>query len=166
MEKGGLPYNILKQTPKIDVVTVGCISGGFSKLSNREIDALIVDRCVGLYILAEHGFKGIMLTGVSLVKNNSAIAVRKGETALLAKINHVLKEIRNDGTYSRILEKWNPKEVVFQSKEQALRIRIIMFGVFGALVISVLIVLKSFTEALNGLKKQERRKNTDFNPMN
>ena len=48
-------------------------------------------------------------------RSESAIAVRKGDTNMLADINAALAALRRDGEYDAILDRWRPKEVVFRT---------------------------------------------------
>ena len=69
-------------------------------------------------MIAENNIRKIRVAGEAIEKSNSAIAVRKGNTQLLENIDKALAEIKKDGTYTKILTKWEPKEIVFQTKDQ------------------------------------------------
>jgi PAS domain S-box-containing protein len=51
-------------------------------------------------------------------RSYSSIAVKKGNDLLLADINNALFDVRNDGTYDKIVDKWRGKEIVFKTREQ------------------------------------------------
>ncbi|VTU45480.1 transporter substrate-binding domain-containing protein [Variovorax sp. PBL-E5] len=56
---------------------------------------------------AHFAFVGPDLKG-GLLGDGNGIAVRKGDTATLAKVNAALAAIRADGTYDRITAKYFP----------------------------------------------------------
>ena len=152
VEEKGLPIQIAKRDSLIKVVVVADIISGFHMLADGEIDAVIVDRWVGSFVLAENNIRKIRIAGEPIEKSSSAIAVRKGNTQLLADINKALAEIKNDGTYAKILAKWEPKEIVFQTKEQAFRQKVIL----GATLCVLFVMIMSGIILLNEIKKRKK----------
>jgi len=152
VEKKGLPFNILKKNPLITLVSIPDIIEGFHYLATGQVNAVVVDRWVGAFVLADNNIRGVRVAGEAIDKSNSAIAVRKGNTELLAKINKVLAEIKEDGTYTKILAKWQPKEVVFQTKDQIFKQKIVIAATLCVLIIMIIwgIVL------LNEIKKRKK----------
>ena len=100
VEDMGLPIQILSRHPLIQIVIIPDIISGFHLLTNHKIDAVVVDRWVGSFVVAENNLRGIRISGEPIEKNSSAIAVRKGNSILLDSINRALDEIRKDGTYA------------------------------------------------------------------
>ena len=47
-----------------------------------------------------------MIVGEPFETEQYGIAVRKGRTDLVERINAALKQVREDGTYDQIYEKW------------------------------------------------------------
>jgi len=135
VEEMGLPIQILKRHPLIHVVVIPDIISGFHLLADRKIDAVVVDRWVGSFVVAENNLRGIRISGEPIEKSSSAIAVRKGNPILLDGINHALDEIRKDGTYARILAKWEPEEIIFQTKDQYFRQKVISVALLSVLFI-------------------------------
>jgi PAS domain S-box-containing protein len=118
VEKGGLPHTVLQEDALIRLVLIPDFLEGFKMVNKGELDAVVVDYRVGAYLLAENQIPNIRISGEPIAFSQSAIAVREGNKELLAAINRGLKEIRRDGTYANILSKWEPKEVVFMTREQ------------------------------------------------
>jgi PAS domain S-box-containing protein len=118
VEAGGLPQKTLESDPRISLVAIPNFLDGFAQLQRHEIDALVVDYRVGAFVIAKNHITGIKVSGEPVATSYSAIAVRKGNAHLLAQINAALTAIKSDGTYQRILDKWAPSEVVFETKEQ------------------------------------------------
>jgi PAS domain S-box-containing protein len=122
VEAGGLPEQLLSRDPAIRLVRITDFAAAFSLLAAYELDAVVVDWRVGSFVVARTGLRDVAVTGEPIATSRSAIAVKKGNTALLAEIDAALAAIRADGTYDRILERWRPKEVVLRTREQVARI--------------------------------------------
>ena len=118
VESGGLPQQLLEKNPLIQLSIIPNFLAGFKMLNEGAIDAVVVDYRVGSYTLAINKMQNIRVTGEPVAFSYSSFAVKIGNTKLLAEINNALQTIKADGTYRNILEKWEPKEVVFQTREQ------------------------------------------------
>jgi len=138
VEAGGLPRKVLEKDPRIPLTIIPNFSDGFKLLNAGAIDAVVVDYRVGSYVIAENKLRNIRIAGDPIAYSYSAIAVRKGNAKLLAAINQALKIIKSDGTYRKILDKWKPTEVVFQTREQITQK--IYYVTTGILLILFLIV--------------------------
>lgn len=154
VEKKGLPIILLKKHPAINLKIIPDIVTGFNMLVEREIDTIVVDRAVGLFVLAENEIRGIKAT-FSIDKSRSMIAVKKGNSELLAEINKALAEIKEDRTYNEILAKWESKEVVYQTKEQYERQKYILLSIlFVTIVTSIWLIIL--------IKEINKRKKTEY----
>ena len=118
VEKQGLPIFLLKEDPRIIVEIIPDFVQGFGMLATGALDAVIADRWVGSYVLAENKIRGVKLIEEPVSLSHSAIAVKKGNEDLLRDINSALAEIRRDGTYDRIIKSWRSREVVFKTRAQ------------------------------------------------
>jgi PAS domain S-box-containing protein len=118
VEDKGLPMLLLQKDPQITLKTVPDFVQGFRMLSEGALDAMVVDRWVGRYVLAENDIRGVRMFDEPFSRSYSAIAVKKGNTSLITDINAALADIRRDGTYDRIIKSWRSKEVVFKTREQ------------------------------------------------
>ena len=74
-------------------------------LASKQIDAVLMDRTVGIVAVHEENVKMKELGDV-LYKDEIGIAVKKGNEKLLAQINQVLQEIVADGTFGQLSTKW------------------------------------------------------------
>lgn len=118
VEAGGLPGQVLARDPAILLTIIPNFLEGFKRLNETAIDAVVVDYRVGSYVIAEHGLRGIKVTGEPIAFSYSSLAVKKGNGKLLTAINTALQRIKADGTYQKIIDHWKPKEVVFYTREQ------------------------------------------------
>ncbi|HXK38008.1 MAG TPA: transporter substrate-binding domain-containing protein [Candidatus Paceibacterota bacterium] len=118
VEAGGLPAQVLANDNEIESIVVPNFTQAFALLNADTIDAVIVDYRVGAYILAANNIRGVKVVGMPIASSYSALAVKKGNVALLSEINTALRTIKTDGTYQAILDRWKPKEVIFITQEK------------------------------------------------
>ena len=78
-------------------------------LEQGKHDVVITDSIVG-EIAIQQGVK-IKKSGAALSEVQHGIAVRKGNTELLNKINEVLKQMKEDGTYLQLSEKYFQRDI-------------------------------------------------------
>lgn len=118
VESGGLPQQLLEKDPQNQLIIIPNFTYAFEQLSEGSLDAVVVDYRVGSYVLAENNIQNIKVTGDPIDSSNSSIAVKKGNTKLLNEINNALQIIKSDGTYQKIIDKWQPTEVIFETQQQ------------------------------------------------
>lgn len=80
------------------------IPEAFEDLQNERIDAIVNDFPVTAEYVAERG--GVEIIGEPFTEEHYGIAMRQGDDELLESINEALAEIKEDGTYDEIMEKW------------------------------------------------------------
>ncbi len=77
------------------------------ELINGRVDGIITDRLVGLNAIAEiAGGENISMTGATMRLESMGIAFNKDDTELLARVNEILVDMQEDGTMTKISEKW------------------------------------------------------------
>lgn len=77
------------------------------ELINGRVDGVITDRLVGLSAMKEiAGGDKITPVGELLRLENIGIAINKDDKELLERIDEILKEMHEDGTLTKISEKW------------------------------------------------------------
>lgn len=140
VEKSGYPRLLLKKHPKVKVKIIDSWKAGFELINSGELDAVILDKWVGEYALVINRIEGIGVAAEPIETTYSAIAVKKGNEQLLAKINLGLAKIRKDGSMEKILDRWSRKETVYLTKEQ--------FNFYKAFVIASILVTLLFLVVL------------------
>ena len=79
----------------------------YMELENGVVDAVINDHPVTMYYVNTEGSNKVKTVGeVFAAEDNYGIAVKKGNTELLNKLNDGLQKIRDNGTYDEIYAKW------------------------------------------------------------
>lgn len=117
VESGGYPFALLQKYDGINIELISDWKTGFLKVATGVIDAIVVDRWIGEYELAQSGIKGIQILNEPIETQYSRIAVKKGNIELLSHINSGLKEMNEDGTIADILSKWKGKRVIYLTEE-------------------------------------------------
>lgn len=154
-EAKGFSILVLERDPSINIKPVPDLLSGFKLLLEGSVDTVAGDRWVGTYIMAENNLTGIAIAEQPIDINYSSIAVKQGNTALLADINRALGEIKEDGTYQKIIDKWQEKEIIYQTVEQVRQQRLIIAGSLVAFFVTLTFALTLFYT--NNKRKQVER---------
>ena len=101
---------------------------------------MAADVWVGASTVERRGLTGVALGGAPFASVPAAIAVRKGNAALLADINRAIQAMKADGTLQRIHDRWRPEEMVFLSRERAQAIGLVGAAVVLALLLAATVV--------------------------
>jgi PAS domain S-box-containing protein len=141
---GGIPRRLLAASSNAQLVLVANYSEGFARLAAGEIDAVAADEWVGAYTIEHRGFRNIVRSGPVFATLSGSIAVAKGDETLVADINRALAVIRGNGTIDRIVTQWQPKEVVFVTRERMRAMAVLVIVV----VVTVLLL------GANAVRKQ------------
>lgn len=93
----------IKEIRKYDTILMA-----FEDLELGRIDAVVNDYPVNAYISKTRGKTEVVAT----IKTDEkyGIGIKKGNSQLLEAINEALAEMKEDGTYDRIFEKWFGRE--------------------------------------------------------
>ena len=135
----GFPASILRKYPKIRVQTLSSLKEGLELLQKGEIDAIISNRWGGEYLLATNDLSEITIVDKPIASLYSKIAVKKGNTKLLNKINEGIKKIQEDGTIFKILKKWDKYKIIYFTQQQY--DYIILFIAIAILIIFLFILI-------------------------
>ncbi|PHM67288.1 amino acid ABC transporter substrate-binding protein [Xenorhabdus stockiae] len=103
---------LMEQHKELQTVPYDSYQNAILDLKNGRVDAIFGDTAVvneWLKKNKELGTIGEKVTDKDYFGTGLGIAVRKGNTDLLNKLNKALAEIKQDGTYDTIYEKWFDK---------------------------------------------------------
>ena len=93
-----------------NVRVFNAINEAFLEVQNGGVDAVVNDIPTNEYYVSHAGNKNVRTAEVALTKEDLGIAVLKGNTELLTKIDDGLAKIKANGKFSEIYEKWFGKE--------------------------------------------------------
>ena len=85
-------------------------SEAYMELKAGGVDAVVNDLPVNGYYLAQGGSKDAKMVGDVLNAEEYGLAVAKKNTELVAKINTALDELKKNGEYDKLYEKWFGKK--------------------------------------------------------
>ncbi len=93
--------------PKADMKLYDTLSNAFLDLGAGRVDAMISDKLPAIEWLSSTSGTNYVLKGAEIdINDNFAIAVRPNDEALQAKINTSLSNIKANGTYDKINQKY------------------------------------------------------------
>lgn len=80
------------------------IPQAYIDLQNERLDAVVNDYPVTARYIQKN--PEVKIVGEPFTSEKYGIAVRKGDDELLTKVNEALKEVKEDGTYDEVKNKW------------------------------------------------------------
>ena len=96
-----------KAYPKADMKLYDTLSNAFLDLGSGRVDAMISDKLPAIEWLSSPSGSNYGLKGDEIdINDNFAIAVRPNDEALQGKINTSLSNIKANGTYDKINQKY------------------------------------------------------------
>lgn len=107
---GSTGAEIAGKIPNADVRQFNLIIDAFLELQNRGVDVVINDTPVNEFYVVNKGRGIAKVVGEDYDAAPLGIAVKKGNTELLDKINSGLAKIKENGKYREIYKKWFGKE--------------------------------------------------------
>ncbi|OLU28104.1 cystine ABC transporter substrate-binding protein [Pseudomonas sp. PA15(2017)] len=99
-----------ENVPQADIRTYDDDPTKFQDLNVGRIDVVLVDRLAAFEMVAKTGER-MAVAGDAFSRQESGIAIRKGNPQLLAAIDKALAKLRSDGTLKQLSEKWFKADV-------------------------------------------------------
>lgn len=99
---------VMKRIPGTKIQTFNSAADAFLGLNKGDCYAMLNDGPVNRYFLKQPASKNMRLTALDFVVSDDfyGMAVAKDNDKLLAKLDKALDEIKADGTFDKIYEKW------------------------------------------------------------
>lgn len=115
LQEGSSGYDVFESEPNLlkhlvknhEGILYSSFNEGFLDLKVKRIDGLLMDSVYATYYL--HKMKASQLFNIIQTpyeKENFAIGARKNEKTLLKQINTTIEELKKEGTFQKIEEKW------------------------------------------------------------
>ncbi|MEW5805006.1 MAG: transporter substrate-binding domain-containing protein [bacterium] len=112
VEKGHTSYELVRDMKDINLLVVESQSEALKLVDSREASAFISScQLVTYYTIQKERFKNIKQVGVPIESVPYTIAVRKGDTVLLSKLNAAFETILRNREYDKIYKKWFGKQI-------------------------------------------------------
>ncbi|KRL38016.1 transporter substrate-binding domain-containing protein [Liquorilactobacillus uvarum] len=107
--------NVKKYAPKAKVLELEDYAQAFTALKSGQGDAMTTDNGILFGVASEN--PAYHVVGGTFTNEPYGIAVDKNQTQLKNKIDKALADMRKDGTYQRLLQKWFGNVAGFDLKE-------------------------------------------------
>lgn len=107
--------NVKKYAPKAKVLELEDYAQAFTALKSGQGDAMTTDNGILFGIASEN--PSYHVVGGTFTNEPYGIAVDKNQTQLKNKIDKAIADMRRDGTYQRLLQKWFGNVAGFDLKE-------------------------------------------------
>ncbi|MCP9329125.1 transporter substrate-binding domain-containing protein [Liquorilactobacillus satsumensis] len=107
--------NIKKYAPQAKVLELEDYAQAFTALKSGQGEALTTDNGILFGIASENPTYHVV--GGTFTKEPYGIAFDKGQGEMRSKVNAALAEMRKDGTYQKLLQKWFGNVAGFDLKE-------------------------------------------------
>ncbi|CAC9922280.1 putative lysine-arginine-ornithine-binding periplasmic protein [Aedoeadaptatus nemausensis] len=78
----------------------------FKDIEAKRCDAIVVDEVLARYYMKQNGEENYKVLEDNFGEEQFAVGMRKDDTALMDALNQAMKELREDGTYDEIYQKY------------------------------------------------------------
>lgn len=154
VQEGDIAHQQLKNNPDYQLVPVTYQTDAFELLLANEVEAVIVNKLAGHYILQRtDNVRKVKRVGADIDPQRYGVAVRKGDKQLLDTINRGIDGIKKNGTYEKIYTKWFGEELDYPTTYYKQRL-IIALSILGAL--GLVVILLSYISYILRQKVAER----------
>jgi|GEM_PF-1679490 PAS domain S-box-containing protein len=156
VERGDIAHEIISGKGA-NVIAVDNQREAMEMLARGDAFAYFGNYYTGLYLIQKYGYSDIKVIGEKINVGYRAIAVKKGNIALLNQLNYALDTIKSNGKYDEIYEKWFGRPVIAGWVKYVL--------ILGGLALTASTIFTIFTwyfnrkikEKTQELKESERR---------
>ena len=154
VQEGDIAHQQLRNNPDYQLVPVTYQTDAFELLLANEVEAVIVNKLAGHYILQRtDNVRKVKRVGADIDPQRYGVAVRKGDKQLLDTINRGIDGIKKNGTYEKIYTKWFGEELDYPTTYYKQRL-IIALSILGAL--GLVVILLSYISYILRQKVAER----------
>lgn len=139
VQKSDLMHEFLLETGLTDhVIAVSGQLEALTLLNQGHYDAAIVGSFQGSRLIREHQLENIELQTSNIEPRNYGMAVKKGDSELLALLNMGLYQLKASGEYDALYAKWF---AVYEDRAIWKRYRPLLFTIFGFFIILAVFIL-------------------------
>lgn len=103
---GTVGADLAHKVPNANVKEVDSNSQLFTELKAGTIDAVIIDNPVALYYMKQGADKDLKIAGAPVDAEPFVFGFRMDDKDLQAQVNKALADLKADGTYQKIYDKW------------------------------------------------------------
>lgn len=162
---GGFTQLLLRQHhPAAELIVIEDSGDGIRRLLRREIDAVAGNTWALEYFVSQLNISGVARVDPPLAVRHASMAFPKDSApGLRAAIDRALSDIRNDGTYDRIMDKWSAKKVYFLDRSMVSTMAALAAGgvlLFLIVATGLLILCRQRNALLREVAQRRRSEST------
>ena len=105
-DKNGTEPVKMIQEAKGEVKQLDSNAQAFMELRAKTLDAFVVDQPVAMFYMKQGGSEDLKIVGTPKTDVGFVFAMKKENKELQAAVNKALKELKANGEYDKIFEKW------------------------------------------------------------
>lgn len=140
VQAGDIAGELLATYQPLESVMTKNTEEAFHELLDGNVDAVVANELTGMFLVQKiHAEKNLKMVGGTFLTNDYGVAVNKGNTAFLQKINHGLDTLRQNGTYDKIHTRWFG-QVLDKPKVSSQTVVFLMIGL-GILLFVIIVVV-------------------------
>ena len=94
------------QEAKGEVKQLDSNAQAFMELRAKTLDAFVVDQPVAMFYMKQGGSEDLKIVGTPKTDVGFVFAMKKENKELQTAVNKALKELKANGEYDKIIEKW------------------------------------------------------------
>ncbi len=146
IQAGDINSEILKQIQGVMLSAYDNQEQAMDALLLGKVDAFVGNRLTGTFVLQNmRQYNRVKIAGEPLSSTSYCAAVKKGNEQLLAQLNKGIVEIKRNGTYDRIYNKWFGEKISYDGIKNTKLMMLAMFllTLFAASVSLVLYDMKN-----------------------
>lgn len=100
------PSNIVEQFANQEIVVYPSNNDVFNDLASGRSEAIVVDETLGRYYMRQNDNVDYRVLEDHFGEEDYAVGFRRGDDTLTEKVNQALADMKADGTYDEIYNKW------------------------------------------------------------
>lgn len=103
---GTVPAELAQKVEGAQVKLTDSNSQLFTELQSGTLDAMLLDNPVALYYMKQGAEKDLAIVGAPMESEPYVMAMRLDDKDLQQQVNKALTDLKADGTYAKLEEKW------------------------------------------------------------
>lgn len=136
-----VPIVQLRSEPGIRFQNIASYKDGFRLLKEGKVAALVLNEWVAAYTLFHNGIDNIVpVKPASVIGGPAGFGVRKGNAAVVARINAALKDLKQSGQLDEILERWSPHSMIIWPQAKLRNLTLFYIQVGAAITLVLLLI--------------------------
>ncbi len=135
------------------IITVANQQAALELIATGKHDAALIGNFQGMHLLNEYKFKNVTLRSSGIKPQKYAMAVKKGDDELLWSLNQGLFQMKENGVYDQLYEKWF---TVYEHTSFFKKYKVLIYSVAGIVLVLILFVIVLRLQVRRAVRKAKR----------